>query len=102
MSLPVVNIVTVLVMACSSSFSRAKQNFARATLIVFGVFLGLFLLIGLTFGAMSWEVRRRHGNRAVDRVVSGRQPLIFREGHEAAVRASRHFRGLPVRSRPRS
>lgn len=58
MSLPLVNIVTVLVMACSSSFSRAKQNFARATLIVFGIFLGVFLLIGLTFGAMSWVVRR--------------------------------------------
>lgn len=58
MSLPVVNIVTVLVMACSSSFSRAKQNFARATLIVFGIFLGVFLLIGLTSGAMYWVVRR--------------------------------------------
>ena len=56
-SLPVVNIVTVLVMAFSSNFSRAKQNFARATLIVFGIFLGVFLLIGLT-GAMFWVVRR--------------------------------------------
>lgn len=57
-SLPVVNIVTVLVMAFSSNFSRAKQNFARATLILFGIFLGVFLLIGMMVGAMSWEVRR--------------------------------------------
>ena len=58
MFVPLVNLVTVLVMASSSSFSRAKQNFARAILLVFGIFLGLLLLIGLTLGAMSWEVRR--------------------------------------------
>ena len=57
-SLPVVNIVTVLVMAFSSNFSRAKQNFARATLILLGIFLGVFLLIGMMVGAMSWVVRR--------------------------------------------
>ena len=52
MAIPLANIVAVLVMACSSSFSRAKQNFARATLIVFGIVLGLLFLIGLTSGAL--------------------------------------------------
>ncbi len=58
MAIPLVNIVAVLVMACSSSFSRAKQNFARATLIVFGIVLGLLFLIGLTSGALFRVVQR--------------------------------------------
>lgn len=58
MAIPLANIVAVLVMACSSSFSRAKQNFARATLIVFGIVLGLLFLIGLTSGALFRVVQR--------------------------------------------
>jgi len=59
MFVPLVNLVTVLVMASSSSFSRAKQNFARAILLVFGIFLGLLLLIGLMSGAMFYTIRQR-------------------------------------------
>ena len=55
---PLVNFVTVLVMALSSSFSRAKQNFARAILLVIGISLGLMLLVGLMFGAMFFTSRR--------------------------------------------
>ena len=58
MAIPLANIVAVLVMACSSSFSRAKQNFASATLIVFGIVLGLLFLIGLTSGALFRVVQR--------------------------------------------
>ena len=58
MAIPLANIVAVLVMAFSSSFSRAKQNFARATLIVFGIVLGLLFLIGLTSGALFRVVQR--------------------------------------------
>lgn len=58
MAIPLVNFVTVLVMALSSSFSRAKQNFARAILLVIGISLGLMLLVGLMFGAMFFTSRR--------------------------------------------
>ena len=58
MVIPLVNLITVLVMAFSSSFSRAKQNFARAILLVIGILIGVMFLIGLTSGAMSWVVRR--------------------------------------------
>lgn len=58
MAIPLVNFITVLVMASSSSFSRAKQNFARAILLVTGILVGVMFLIGLTFGAMFWVVRR--------------------------------------------
>ena len=58
MAIPLVNFITVLVMASSSSFSRAKQNFARAILLVIGILIGVMFLIGLTSGAMFWVVRR--------------------------------------------
>ena len=58
MVIPLVNLITVLVMAFSSSFSRAKQNFARAILLLFGIFLGLLFLIGLTSGALFRVVQR--------------------------------------------
>ena len=58
MVIPLVNLITVLVMAFSSSFSRAKQNFARAILLVIGILIGVMFLIGLTSGAMFWVVRR--------------------------------------------
>lgn len=58
MFIPLANIVAVLVMAFSSSFSRAKQNFARAILLLFGIFLGLLFLIGLTSGALFRVVQR--------------------------------------------
>ncbi len=58
MAIPLVNFVTVLVMALSSSFSRAKQNFARAILLVIGISLGLMLLVDLMFGAMFFTSRR--------------------------------------------
>ena len=58
MVIPLVNLVAVLVMAFSSSFSRAKQNFARAILLVIGILIGVMLLIGLTSGALFRVVQR--------------------------------------------
>ena len=58
MAIPLVNFVTVLVMALSSSFSRAKQNFARAILLVIGILIGVMFLIGLTSGALFRVVQR--------------------------------------------
>ena len=59
MAIPLVNFITVLVMASSSSFSRAKQNFARAILLVIGILVGVMLLIGLMSGAMFYTIRQR-------------------------------------------
>ena len=58
MVIPLVNLITVLVMAFSSSFSRAKQNFARAILLVIGILIGVMFLIGLTSGALFRVVQR--------------------------------------------
>jgi len=58
MVIPLANLVAVLVMAFSSSFSRAKQNFARAILLVIGILIGVMLLIGLTSGALFRVVQR--------------------------------------------
>ena len=58
MVIPLVNLITVLVMAFSSSFSRAKQNFARAILLVIGILIGVVFLIGLTSGALFRVVQR--------------------------------------------
>ena len=58
MAIPLVNFITVLVMASSSSFSRAKQNFARAILLVTGILVGVMFLIGLTSGALFRVVQR--------------------------------------------
>lgn len=48
--IPLVNIVILIVMACGGMGSRAKQNWARAQLIIFLIFavLGTIVVIGMT------------------------------------------------------
>lgn len=48
--IPVVNLVMLLVWAFSSGTNPSKANFCKATLLIYAIVFGLFLLLGVFIG----------------------------------------------------
>ncbi len=44
---PIVNLIMILVWAFSDDTNKNKQNLMKAYLIIFGVFFGVFALLGI-------------------------------------------------------
>lgn len=56
-SIPLVNLIMLLVWAFGDGTPRSKANWAKATLLWFVVIVGLYLLVILIFGATLLSMR---------------------------------------------
>jgi uncharacterized membrane protein YqjE len=52
LSIPLVNIIMIIVWAVNDTTNRNKKNFALATLIMWGIAIVLFIILGSSFFAL--------------------------------------------------
>lgn len=54
MMIPLVNLIIMIILACGGMGTRAKQNFARAYLIIMAIFLAIAVAVLVIGGAAGW------------------------------------------------
>lgn len=54
MMIPLVNLIIMIILACGGMGTRAKQNFARAYLIMMAILLVIVIAVLVIGGAVGW------------------------------------------------